>query len=376
MPANRKFYISRLLKASLFVMLIAGVLVITVAAIGSGEKDKISNIRISISNPQESLFVTEADIMQSLTKASGNSLKNQNIGSLNLTALEKHLLKNQWIQKAELFIDNNKTLRVNVEESKPVARIFTTDGHSYYVSALSKVLPLSDRFSARVPVFTGFPSFKKQPDSSLVADVHTLGAFILGHDFWMSQIDQVAINDNKTFEMIPKLGNQVIRFGSSADYEEKFRKLLAFYKQVQVYTGWNKYATIDLQFKGQIVAERRDASQIKSDSLAAIRIMKNIIENAKKSSNDSTRIQLPEKETIEKPGTDKKNLSKTTGAPLETHAGTPVKSDNPLLSDPAKKEQPQKNEKSNQKDVGKTPVKENRTPKAVMPPSKKENDDQ
>ena len=57
---------------------------------------------------------------------------------------------------------------------------------------------------------------------------------LLRHDpFWMAQIDQVDITPTDTFELIPKLGNQVIRFGNADNYEEKFNKLLAFYKQVQ-----------------------------------------------------------------------------------------------------------------------------------------------
>lgn len=380
MPVHKKFHISRLLKVSLIVILITGVLVVTVAAIGNSGNEKISNVRITVSGPQERLFITEADILHSLVKAAGNSLKNQPVGSVNLNALEKQLLKNSWIQKAELYIDNNKILRVNVEESKPVARVFTTDGRSFYVSAMSKILPLSDRFSARVPVFTAFPAFKNKPDSSLLASVFALGSFIVQDEFWMSQIDQVAITDAEKFEMIPKLGNQVIRFGTSDDYEEKFRKLFAFYKEVQVYAGWNKYAVIDLQFKGQIVAERRNASEIKADSLAAIRIMKSIIENAKRDSNDSTRIQMPEKDISEKP-TLSRDPSKKTTTPLKSHGDSlrPVNSDNPISLNKEKISESEKETNMKKDEPPKTTSKKmmdtgNRVPKAVMPPKNKTND--
>lgn len=389
MPADKKYRMSQLLKVSIIMMLTAGVLVVTVAAIGNGEKEKIENIKINIRSSHDKDFVTNADIMQSLIKASGNSLKNQPIGSLNLTSLENHLLKNPWIRKAELFVDNNRTLRVNVEESTPVARVFTTDGRSFYVSASSEVLPLSDRYSARVPVFTDFPAFRKKPDSSLMAGVFTLGSFILNDKFWMSQIDQIAITENEKFVMIPKLGNQVVRFGNSEDHEEKFRKLFAFYKQVQEYSGWNKYKAIDLQFKGQVVAERRDASEIKADSLAAIRIMKNIIENAKKKINDSTQIQLPDNDGTDKPVV-RVTSPKTTGAPPKptTVSPEPSDSDNPhslLKADSPgdeKKIEPKKEEKKaepvKKKQVKPEKIKkeetEKRVPKAVMPTKNKSDD--
>lgn len=380
MPADKKYRMSKLLKVFIIMMFTAGVLVVTVAAIGNGEKERIASIKININETQTRPFVTEADIMQSLTKAAGNSLKNQPIGSLNLTSLENHLLKNPWIRKAELFIDNNKTLRVNVEESIPVARVFTTDDRSFYVSASSAVLPLSDRFSARVPVFTDFPAFRIKPDSSLLAAVFTLGSYILNDPFWMSQIDQVSITSNEKFEMTPKLGNQVIRFGTSEDHEEKFRKLLAFYRQVQEYTGWNRYKVIDLQFKGQVVAERRNAAEIKADSLAAIRIMKDIIENAKKKTNDSTQIQLPDNDGPDKPVV-RVNTPKTTSVPPKPSADSqePSDSDNPLSllkEDNVKiavKETPVKKKEVKPGKTGKEET-EKRVPKAVMP-SKNDNND-
>jgi cell division protein FtsQ len=108
----------------------------------------------------------------------------------------------------------------------------------------------------------------------------------------MAQIDQVDITANRTFELIPKLGNQVIRFGNADNYNEKFNKLMAFYKQVQTRTGWNKYSIIDVQFKDQVVGVKRDAKEIKMDSLKAVQIMKAIIEDAQKRSSDSTNVQL------------------------------------------------------------------------------------
>ncbi len=53
----------------------------------------------------------------------------------------------------------------------------------------------------------------------------------MAHPFWMAQIDQIDITSEGDFDFIPKLGNQVIRFGDISDYQQKFNKLLAFYKQ-------------------------------------------------------------------------------------------------------------------------------------------------
>lgn len=296
MSQNRKYHFSKLLIASMWSLLGAAILVVTVAAIGNKKKDHVAGIQIIIKGEQKKLFLDQKEVMQLLEKTSGKNLKNQSIGTLDLTHLENQLQKNPWIQKAELFFDNNNTLQVIIEEAIPVARIYSTDGNSFYISATAQFLPLSDRFSARLPVFTGFPAttskIKKQ-DSALAQQIIPVAQFIENDPFWMSQVEQTDITSDGIFVMVPKLGNQIIRFGTAENYQEKFSKLMAFYQQVQTKTGWNKYSVIDLQFDNQVVAVKRDAADIKADSIASIRIMKNIIAEAKSKSADSSQIQLP-----------------------------------------------------------------------------------
>ena len=186
-------------------------------------------------------------------------------------------------------------LQVKVIEREPVARIFTVTGASFYLDSSLMRLPLSKKFSARLPVFTSFPTdviVLTKADSALLRDIRVMSEFIEKDEFWMAQIDQVDITPNNSFELIPKVGNQVIRFGDMQNYEEKFNNLLAFYKTVQVKAGWNKYSVLDVQYKNQVVAVKRDAREIKADSVRAIQIMKNIIAEAQKKTNDTSNIQL------------------------------------------------------------------------------------
>ena len=71
---------------------------------------------------------------------------------------KQHCKKTQWIKKAELFFDNNNVLEVRITEREPIARIFTTSGSSFYIDSSLARLPLSDKFSPRLPVFTDFPT--------------------------------------------------------------------------------------------------------------------------------------------------------------------------------------------------------------------------
>ncbi|MBW7839631.1 MAG: hypothetical protein H3C36_08345 [Chitinophagaceae bacterium] len=347
------------LKLTVWMLTAAGILIITASAIGGKDRKQIAEIQIRISGKGNHLFINEAQVARLLEKAASGSLRNRLVRDLDMNYLEDELRKNAWVKSAELYVDNNNILRVNIEERNPVARVFDTKGDSWYFSDESEVLPLSSLYAARVPVFTGFPSSGKKmsgEDSVLMQSVVAVSEYLLDHPFWMSQIDEVTITPSGKFEMIPKLGEQIIRFGNGEDVMEKFSKLLAFYRQVQSRTGWNWYSVIDVQYKGQVVAEKKDAAEIKADSLAALRIMKSIVEEARRKSEDSTRIQLPSKET-NGPGV---ITTQERDEPEIIQTVTPQNAGNPQPFDPAPEAE------SNRKEEKEAPPKANR-PATVVP---------
>lgn len=298
MTEQKKYHIPRLVKLITAMVVVAGVLILSVSAIGNKEKEKVNEIQVSIQNEEGQAFITREKVMELLSKAAGKNIKNQSVGSLDLAKIEQQLEKFDWIKNADMYIDNRNTLRISIEQEVPVARVFSTSGGSFYLSDEGAVLSMNNPVIVRVPVFTGYAANihkLKSKDSLFLHDIGKLSKYIRSNDFWMSQIDQIDMDASGKLDMIPKLGNHIVRFGYPENIEQKFSNLLAFYKQVAVKTGWNKYSVINVQYEGQIVAERRNAAQIKSDSLAAIRIMKDIIAEARKNADDSTIIQLPEK---------------------------------------------------------------------------------
>ena len=153
------------------------------------------------------------------------------------------------------------------------------------------MLPLSEKFSARLPVFTSFPSETKvlsKADSNLLNDIKKISIRIQSDSFLMAMIDQVDITAQRNFELIPKLGGQVIVFGNATDLDGKFDKLLQFYKKVIMKMGWSRYSIINLQYKNQVVAKIRGADDVSADSLRTRQMMEIIAANAAKYAEDST----------------------------------------------------------------------------------------
>jgi len=248
---NRKRYsIKGILIATAWILLGTGSVVLLVAAMQKKDSAHCRAIEISITGADNNLFVDEADILHSIKNIEQGDPVGKSIGSFNLKKLETELEKNIWVKAAELFFDNNEVLRVNVQEREPVARVFTVGGNTFYIDYELAMLPLSEKFSARLPVFTNFPSDTKvlsKADSSLLAAIKDISLAIQKDSFRMALIDQVDITPAREFEMIPKIGNQLIVFGNGSDAEEKLSKLQLFYKEVMVKAGWNNYSVINVQ---------------------------------------------------------------------------------------------------------------------------------
>ena len=293
MENKKRYSFKSILLATFWIALGGATVFLLVAAIKSKPAKHCKSIEINIHGVSNNFFVDKKDILNTITAIEKTNPVGKTIGSFNLKKLETELKKNVWIKSAELFFDNNEILQVTVQEREPIARVFTSTGTTFYIDDELAMLPLSEKFSARLPVFTNFPSEKKilaKADSNLLGDIKTISLALQKDSFSMAMIDQIDITPQRLFEMIPKIGNQLIVFGDATDIDAKLQKLKLFYKEVMVKAGWNNYSVINVQYKNQVVAKRKGAEDVAADSLRTLQIMKFIAERAQKLAEDSLQI--------------------------------------------------------------------------------------
>jgi cell division protein FtsQ len=219
-----------------------------------------------------------------LMAINGDRIIGRPLKDFDLRRMEDSIESDPWISNAELFFDNNRVLQVKVTEKEPVARVFTVTGNSFYIDTSLFRLPLNNKFTPRLPVFTGFPSDRKKwkgKDSLLISQVRDISLFLKDDPFWMAQIDQVDIDAERNFQMVPKVGKHLVLFGDGKEVEKKFRKLFIFYRDVISKTGWSRYAAVNVGYAGQVVATRKDVQAVKADTVLARQWMVQMIRNLK-----------------------------------------------------------------------------------------------
>lgn len=253
-------------------------LVLLGAAMQQKNKKVCVDVKIEISGAEEHMFIDEKDILQ-IINASGNVIGKE-IASIGLQQMEAELEVNAWVKNAELFFDNNQVLQVNIQERQPIARIFTVQGSSFYLDTAAVRLPLSEKLTARVPVFTNFPNDKKvmsKGDSIVLRQVIEIGKYIVNDSFWMAQIAQVDVTPSATFEIVPVLGNHLVSIGDASDLENKFNRLYTFYKKAWIQNGMNTYERLDVRYNNQVVAIKRGWSAARVDSAKATQIANTMV---------------------------------------------------------------------------------------------------
>jgi cell division protein FtsQ len=295
-------HIKKLLIITLWFVVGAGVMAVLIAAIRIKREKVCKGYVIKINDSTEQPWYIETkDIVRLLTRNSRDTLKGKRTREFDLQKMESRLEKGQWIKDAELFFDNNQVLQVKITERKPIARIITTSGAGFYIDSSCVRLPLPERISGRLPVFTGFPSDKtrlKTADKLLLKEIKKLSTYILSESFWMAQVSQVDITPKRTFEIIPTIGNHIIEFGDAGNYEVKFNRLLIFYKQVISKTGLERYSRINVQYDKQVIAVKNNYIS-KTDSLKFAKNVELLIASSRM--NDTLRTASLEMTKIDGP---------------------------------------------------------------------------
>lgn len=240
---------------------LAGFMVLLIAAVKDKEVSRCKGISVTLKGDDSNAFIDEKDIRALVVRDKQQNPVGKPISEINIANLEKVVEADPWVRSAELFIDNREILNVVVMQRDPLARVFTFTGNSFYLDEQGERIPVSDRFTARVPVFTGYPSDAVKPgkeDSALFAQMLELARFVAKDTFWNAQVEQFVIGGDRKFEIVPKLGDHVIVFGDGTDIAKKFNKLLVFYKEGLNKVGWSTYSRINIAYDEEVIGTRRD----------------------------------------------------------------------------------------------------------------------
>jgi cell division protein FtsQ len=269
----KKIKFRKILLLVLWIIVVSGIGV-TLGFVNAEQKEvKAKSLNIVIVNENENYFVDEDDI-KAFLKDRNDTLLSQSVKDINVFELEQALNAHPAIAKAEVSVDVNGDVRIRLKQRKPIVRVVNAWGDSYYIDNESRLMPLSDNYTAHVLVVNGsigekYPQFYKytiadiEKDTmlkrlSLLDDIYRIAVHVEKDTLLRSLVQQVYVSPEREFELYPAVGDHKIIFGDGNDIEEKFEKLKVFYKEgLNSMNNWNNYSTVNLKYKDQVVCIKK-----------------------------------------------------------------------------------------------------------------------
>ncbi len=269
----KKIKFKKILILVLWIVVVSGI-TLTLGFVTAEEKEvKGRSLSIQVLNENENYFVDEDDI-RSFLKDRNDTLLNQPMKEINVYELEQALNAHPAIAKAEVAVDVNGDVKINLRQRKPLVRLFNTQGDSYYIDTDQRLMPLSENYTAHVLVANGmigekYAQFYKytirdiEKDTllkrlSILDDVYAIAAHVANDSLLSSLVQQIYVNKEREFELYPAVGGHKIVFGDGSDIAEKFEKLKVFYTEgLNSINNWNKYSIINLKYRDQVVCTKK-----------------------------------------------------------------------------------------------------------------------
>lgn len=220
----------------------------------------VNGVKVNIMSPSgQKNLITQLDIEKKFQIYLGYDLSLADIKDVKLIELEKILAGDERVKEAEIFIDGNNNVNIDIKERKVVVRVHNND-ISYYLDSEGNKINVRNGRAIRVPIATGdLPEYDKgyifSENKNNLKDIFQLALKINEDEFLTALIEQIDIDNNGNVAMIPKVGKERITLVVE-DLDHKFFNLKTFYKEGLPLEGWSKYKTLNLDYKGLVTVTK------------------------------------------------------------------------------------------------------------------------
>ncbi|HOD09824.1 MAG TPA: cell division protein FtsQ [Flavobacterium sp.] len=165
---------------------------------------------------------------------------------LDLKKLENSINQHELIQKADVFVSVDGVLKAVVKQKTPLGRVVSETG-SFYIDYEGNRMPLSDNYTARVPLISGeINGVKKEKLSEVLKMIYE-------DEFLRKNIISVQVLSSGSLIMENRNYDFDIDFGRIINIDKKFKNYKAFFQKAVSDSTLNKYKKINLKFTQQVV---------------------------------------------------------------------------------------------------------------------------
>ena len=243
------------------------------------EARKVEVLRVVVVDSAEVPLVTANNIAQAIQHA-GLMPTGKDIDSVSLLAINNLVESNCFVRSSQTFVDYEGVLTVRLTQRKPIARVITTGGDDFYLTANGHLLPTQQGAAIDLPLVTGditlpFPrgfegdmvawarENEKNSDKNYIflLKLTNFVRLVESRPEWGGNIVQIVAEregvkvgskaPRTTIKLIPRRGNYTVQLGTLDNVEAKLNRWVRFVEAGVV--DLNAPHTLDVAYEGQAV---------------------------------------------------------------------------------------------------------------------------
>jgi len=235
----------RSLKVIKYLLIVALVVFLYSFTTERNMKRKISRVDIEFVDENRP-FITLNTVNKLLIQSEDN-VASINKETLDLKEMENRLLKNPMIRDAQVYLSVDGVLGAKIEQRTPIARV--AGSPDYYLDSDGMKMPLSEIYTARVPLVNGNSKLNFEKVTELLLKIN--------EDPFMKN-SVVGLNVLADKKIILQLRKQdfKVHLGKVEGIEKKFQNFKAFYQKSKEDNTLKDYKIVNLEYLSQVVATK------------------------------------------------------------------------------------------------------------------------
>ena len=203
---------------------------------------KMENVSINMNQSKTPVYFIDEKDIKDLVKQYNPTRK---IGDVKIPELEKKINENPFVDSANVYMNLNGNLNVDIKQRVPVFRL-SKNGKDFYVDEKGVEFPIARNFSYPCMLVMG------DVDASEYQELGQLVEKIDKDDF--SKKYFIGIKKEKdNYNLLTSDGNYKVEIGDLENIDFKVKGFKTFVEKYLVYQNPNKYKKISVKYNNQIV---------------------------------------------------------------------------------------------------------------------------
>ncbi len=216
---------------------------------------KLEDVRIQMIQSEPVQFVSDRDI-RGMVKHTNPEMK---IGTLDIPGLEKQLRTLPSVDSANVYLNLNGTLNLDIKQRVPVMRV-NNGSQNYYVDRDGTEFPLSPHYAHPCMLVSGH--IPKDDYKGIVQLIDAINSDKFTKRFFVG-----IARHNDSYFLLTDDGNYKVELGGLERPAYKLKGFKTFLEKYLVYQNPQKYSKVSLRFDNQIVTTLRKGFTSELDSL-------------------------------------------------------------------------------------------------------------